>query len=176
MRFTARRVAGLLALLALLAACDEVGTITRPFHLGERVQGAWDYAGSHGPILTEVHGNPFPEHGAETLAMRVVDRLAKSGQVRPTAYTMDPRQAFFPATRLVLLFGVNNVQADAVCAGRHAIGQDGIVGDDILLVLVMCSESLALAMTDGRIPRVDTLDDESFGWLISHSLQTMLRK
>ena len=175
MGVAAKTFVGAIALLGVLAGCDEVGSVIRSFHIGERVQSAWDYAGSRGPILTQIHGNPFPRKGDAALAVRVTDHLAHAGQSRVTAYTTDPAQAFYPKTRLVLLFGAINVQADAVCDGRQVTGQQGVADKDIVLTMVLCNDGQGLAMTDGRIPLVDDLDDDSVGWLISHSLQIMLR-
>ena len=102
-------------------------------------------------------------------------RSTYEAALQERGYTTDPAQAFYPKTRLVLLFGAINVQADAVCDGRQVSGQQDVAGRDIMLTMVLCTDDQGLAMTDGRIPVVDSIDDDSVGWLISHSLQIMLR-
>lgn len=155
---------GAAALAALTSGCgDGPATVAGTW----RSPAAWSsmiYATSAGPMLVEVHGDPF---GQSAAAFRAAIATAMTNQLigRATAFTSDPQQAPQPRYRVVLAF---NPPADAdahhLCEGRIATAA---TPQERLTVLgAFCDGSTLLASVSGWVAKVDGSDDRRFRQLI----------
>jgi len=163
-------IAGFAALLFALFY-ERGPTISKRYEIGPLARSAWDYAGSRGPVLTAVHGNPFTV-GDEGFHRAVLDELGRMPTVRVTRYTTDTAEAFQPKTRLVLVFdGPPSTDGNAVCAGSVP---SPAPGDSLVMLMVLCSEDRLLAEVGGRMQRVEGADHPLFRDLIGLSLRMLI--
>jgi hypothetical protein len=155
---------GAAALAALGSGCgDGPATVAGTW----RSPAAWStmiYATSAGPMLVEVHGDPF---GQDAARFRTHIAAAMTNQImgRPTAFTADPQQAPQPRYRVVLAF---NPPADAdahqLCEGRISVAASP---QERLTVLgAFCDGTTLLASIRGWVAKVEGPDDRRFRQLM----------
>lgn len=155
---------GAAALAALVSGCgDGPATVA-----GWRSQAAWTslvYATSHGPLLVEVHGQPF-----DTAAPRFRDAVvaAMAGGVfgRPTTFTADPAQAPQPQFRAVLAFNVPDATDPRdLCRGQVATAAEP--RERVTVNAAFCDGTTVLASIRGWVAKVDGADDRRFRQLVN---------
>lgn len=146
-------------------------SIVKRFEIGPLARSAWDYAGSRGPVLTIIHGNPFVADD-ERFRRAVLDELGRTPSVRVTAYTTDPGLAFQPSTRLILAFDTApNTDGNKLCAGEVP---PPAPGEALTMLMVLCSDSRLLSEVGGRMARGEGADDPRFRQLIDLSFRMLI--
>ncbi|MCR6631246.1 MAG: hypothetical protein NVV74_15020 [Magnetospirillum sp.] len=156
--------AGAAALAALGAACEDgpatlAGTWRSP--------AAWSsmiYATSAGPMLVEVHGDPF---GLDAAGFRAAVAQAMTNQIigRPTAFTADPQQAPQPRFRVALAFDPP-ADADARQLCQGPIATAAARQERVTVLGAFCDGATLLASVRGWVAKVEGPDDRRFLQLI----------
>lgn len=162
---------GAAALAALGAACEDgPATVAGTW----RSPAAWSslvYATTAGPLLLEVHGDPFRLPAAE---FRRAVAEAMSGQTpsRPFSLTARPEDAPRPGFRVVVAFNpAPDLDPRKLCGGTIATATAG--GDKVTLVAVFCEGDTLLASASGGVARVAGPDDRRFRQLLGQTVREL---
>lgn len=155
---------GAAALAAVTSACDDgpatvAGTWRSPATWSTMV-----YASSAGPLLVEVHGDPF---GAPPAEFRAQIAEAMTNQVigRPLAVTPDRAAAPHPQYRIVLAFNPpDNADAGQLCEG--GIATAAAPRERITVLAAFCDQGRLLASVRGWVAKVDGPADTRFRRLL----------
>jgi hypothetical protein len=152
-----RVLAPALVSLAALSACTggTVSTMTypSPFTLTS-ARGALQDAGSFGPVLLQVRGNPFPEDVAQPIA----ETASRTSVGFLTRFTTDPVMAARPDYRVVVQFDPDpRLPAAVVCDPRLPTFQTPTPGELTALV-VFCRETMPMLALTARAPRPEHAD------------------
>lgn len=163
---------GAAALAALLGGCGD-GPSTVP---GEQRNAAtWSTffaATASGPLLLEVHGNPFDLPMAD-LRGRVARAMAAAIPARPFAMTTDPQQAPLPKVRVVVAFGAPpGVNLSELCAGRAPVAVRAEAGR-VDLQAVFCEGGTPLSSVRGWVAKIDGPDDSRFARLLGQVMRDL---
>lgn len=162
---------GAAALAAVTAACEDgpatvAGTWRSPATWSTMV-----YASAKGPLLVQVHGEPF---GLQPADFRSAVADAMSNQVigRVVHFTADPEAAPHPQYRVVLAFDPPPGQAvEALCAGRVATAARS--GERITVQAAFCDGERALASAQGWVAKVDGPADKRFRQLLGQVVRDL---
>lgn len=150
---------GAAALTALTSGCgDGPATVA-----GWRSPAAWSsmvYATSDGPMLIQVHGNPFNDdqpgfrrHLAAAMTNQIIGRTI--------AFTPDHAAAPRPQFRVVLAFNPPaDLDARQLCGGPVAVSAQS--GGRITIMGAFCDTSSLLASVKGWVNDVADADDPRF--------------
>ena len=162
---------GAAALAAFTSGCgDGPATVGGTW----RSPAAWSsmiYATAKGPMLVEVHGDPF---GAEPARFRALVASAMTNQIigRPTAFTADPQGAPEPHFRVVLAFNPpDNADARHLCAGQVATAAQA--GDRITVLGAFCDGATLLASVRGWVGKAEGPEDKRFRQLMGQVVRDM---
>ncbi|MBC7952037.1 MAG: hypothetical protein H7Z12_09510 [Rhodospirillaceae bacterium] len=162
---------GAAGMAALVSGCgDGPATVAGTW----RSPAAWSsmiYATSKGPMLIEVHGDPF---GLDAAGFRSQLAQVMTNQImgRATAFTADPEAAPQPRYRVVLAFNApDTADARHLCEGRIATA---IAPSEKVTVLgAFCDGGTLLASVRGWVVKVDGPDDKRFRQLISQVVRDL---
>lgn len=139
-----------------------------------RSPAAWSsmiYATSKGPLLIEVHGDPF---GQDAAGFRTQLAEAMTNQIfgRPTAFTADPERAPEPRYRVVLAFNApDSTDARQLCTGRVATAAKG--GERVAVLGAFCDGGTLLASVTGWVAKVDSPGDKRFRQLMGQVVRDL---
>lgn len=170
---------GAAALAALTACGDGPATVAGTW----RSPAAWStlvYATAEGPLLLEVHGDPF---GIEPPAFRrqVAAAMADAVPGRPFGFTLAAEQAPQPGIRVVMAFQpAPTLTAKQLCAGKVVVasgppGAPGVVNDARLTLLAaFCQGEDLLASVSGWVAKLDGPDDRRFALWLRQALRDMI--
>lgn len=166
---------GSAAMAALVSGCgDGPATVGGTW----RSPAAWSsliYATSAGPMLIEVHGDPFGEPPAQFRA-RVAEAMTNQIIGRPTAFTDDPQAAPQPRYRVVLAFNApDSADARQLCEGPVATTpQPGAQpGQRVTVLGGFCDGTTLLASVKGWVAKVDGSDDRRFRQLLGQAVRDL---
>ncbi len=171
-----RAVLGLLSFLSALglSVCGD-GPVTQQSYL--RPSGTWSefvYAGSDGPILLEIRGEPF-KGGQAQLDRLVLATLAEAFPERPTTFTLDPTQALHPNFRLTLMFDPPKMaRAANLCAGEALVQAPNEAGK-VNVLMGFCSKGEMLSESWGWVKKVEGPTDPRLGKLIHFAVRHLFQ-
>lgn len=156
---------GAAALAAITAGCGDGPATMAGGWRSPAAWGAMVHATSSGPMLVQVHGDPFGLPPARFRAL-VAEAMTNKVFGRPTAFTADPAQAPRPGFRVVLAF---NPPADAspehLCRGQVVTA--ATAPDRVTVLGAFCQGDTLLASIKGWVARVDDPGDKRFGFLMA---------
>lgn len=155
---------GAAALASVTSACEDgpatvAGTWRSPATWSTMV-----YASSTGPLLVEVHGDPF---GLPPAEFRASVAQAMTNQVigRPLSLTADREAAAHPQYRVVLAFNPpDSADAGQLCEGRIATAAEP--RERITVLAAFCDQGRLLASVRGWVAKVDGPADKRFRRLL----------
>lgn len=156
---------GAAALAALVSGCgDGPATVAG----GWRSPATWSsmvYATKDGPLLVEVHGDPFglpPGRFRTAVAEAMTDAIFG----RPSTFTTDRALAPQPRYRVVLAFNApDTTDPRDLCRGQIAtLAQPG---ERITVHGAFCEDATLLASIRGWVAKVQGTDDERFRRLVN---------
>ncbi len=161
----ATAAAAVIVATAILAGCAGPATVGPVY----RRAGTWSemvYATAHGPMLVEVHGNPFPKTSPADLAKAVAVSMTGNVFSRPTAFTADAKAAPHPHLRVVMAFNPpKGTDDNDLCRGR--IGRsDTVASGTIRVEAAFCDHDLPLSALFGWTEAAGP-DDPRFGRLVA---------
>lgn len=154
---------GAAAMATLVAGCgDGPATVA-----GWRSPAAWSsmiYATKDGPLLLEVHGDPFglpPTRFRQTVAEAMTNGIFG----RPSTFTPDREQASQPRYRVVLAFNApDSTDPRDLCRGQVAtLAQPG---ERVTVHGAFCDDATVLASIRGWVAKIQGADDARFRLLI----------
>lgn len=152
------------ALATLVSGCgDGPATVA-----GWRSPAAWSslvYATSQGPLLVEVHGQPFGG-AAPPFRDAVLEAMAGGVFGRPTVFTSEPASAPQPRYRAVMAFNPpDSADPRDLCRGQVATALQG--SGRVTVLAAFCDGDTLLASIRGWVAKVDGADDRRFRKLIN---------
>lgn len=172
---------GAAALAALVGGCGD-GPSTVPG--GYRSPATWSTffaATSSGPLLLELHGNPFGGP-ADDLREQVSRAMSGGIPARPFTLTADPAAAASPKVRVVLALGAPpSLDAAELCAGRvppfvaQAAAQAATPSSPgrVELLAAFCDGGALLSSVRGWVARVDGPADVRFARLLGQVMREL---
>ncbi len=164
---------GAAALAALVSGCGD-GPSTVPG--GYRHAATWSTffsATSSGPLLLEVHGNPFGASASEVKA-GVAKAMSASLPSRPFSMTLDPQAAPAPKIRVVVALGVpQTLDAAELCAGRVVTAAARADGGRIDVLAAFCDGGGLLSSVRGWVTKVDGPEDSRFTRLMGQIMREL---
>lgn len=166
---------GAAALAALVGGCGD-GPSTVPG--GYRNAATWSTffaATSSGPLLLEVHGDPFGDPAAE-LRARVARAMSAAIPARPFAMTTDAQAAPAPKVRVVVALGAPpSLDAAELCGGKvvTAAAGAGAGGGRVELLAAFCDGGSLLSSVRGWVAKVDGSDDARFARLLGQVMREL---
>ncbi len=164
---------GAAALAALVGGCGD-GPSTVPG--GYRNAATWSTffaATSSGPLLLEVHGNPFGDPAAE-LRARVARAMSAAIPARPFTMTTDAQAAPAPKVRVVVALGAPpSLDAAELCGGKVATAAAGADGGRVELLAAFCDGGSLLSSVRGWVGKVDGSDDARFARLLGQVMREL---
>jgi hypothetical protein len=162
---------GAATVTALISACEDgpatvAGTWRSPATWSTMV-----YASSAGPLLVEIHGDPFRLPPAEFRA-QVAAAMTNQVMGRPMALTADAQAAPHPQFRVVLAFNPpDNADASQLCEGRVATATEG--REKITVLAAFCDRDRPLASVRGWVAKVDGPTDKRFRRLLGQLMREL---
>ncbi|ARJ64711.1 hypothetical protein WV31_03005 [Magnetospirillum sp. ME-1] len=164
---------GAAALAALVGGCGD-GPSTVPG--GYRNPATWSTffaATSSGPLLLEVHGDPFGVSAAE-LRNQVAKAMSAAIPARPFAMTTDPQAASLPKVKVVVALGAPaNQDAAELCAGRVATSAAKADGGRIDVMAVFCHGGAQMSWVRGWVSKVNGPGDARFVRLMGQVMRDL---
>lgn len=164
---------GAAALAALVGGCGD-GPSTVPG--GYRNPATWSTffaATSSGPLLLEVHGDPFGASAAE-LRSQVAKAMSAAIPARPFAMTADPQAASLPKVKVVVALGAPaNLDAAELCAGRAVTAAARADGGRIEVMAAFCHGGSLLSWVRGWVAKVDGPQDARFARLMGQVMREL---
>lgn len=155
---------GAAALAAVTSGCEDgpasvAGTWRSPATWSSMV-----YASSAGPLLVEIHGDPFRLPPAEFRA-QVAALMSNQVMGRPMILTADPQAAPHPQFRVVLAFNPpDNSDVSRLCQGAVATAAEP--REKITVLAVFCDHDRLLSSVQGWVAKVDGPADKRFRRLL----------
>ena len=155
---------GIGALTALTAACD--APMTQQVYIkGNGVISYLRYAAADGPMLVQVHGNPFGSNKAfldGIVAKELEDTITYINGVH---LTTNPEKALRPEYRVIMVLGAHKaLDGQSLCVGE-APRMDA-EADPMRMVAVFCRKEEMLSLVHGSIHVGASPEDERFrNWL-----------
>ena len=164
---------GAAALAALVGGCGD-GPSTVPG--GYRNAATWSTffaATSSGPLLLEVHGNPFGGPAAD-LRARVAAAMSAAIPARPFTMTADAQAAPAPKVRVVVALGAPpSLDATELCAGTAVTAATKTDGGRVELLAAFCDGGALLSSVRGWVAKVDGPDDARFTRLLGQVMREL---
>lgn len=164
---------GAAVLAALLGGCGD-GPSTVPG--GYRSAATWSTffsATASGPLLLEVHGNPFGV-GAGELRAGVARAMSAAIPARPFTMTHDAQAAPNPKIRVVVALGAPaSLDAAALCAGNVATALAQSDGGRVELLAAFCDGASLLSSVRGWVVKVDGPEDARFRQLLGQVMREL---
>lgn len=164
---------GAAALAALVGGCGD-GPSTVPG--GYRSPATWSTffaATSHGPLLLELHGDPFGTPAAE-LRTRVAKAMSAAIPARPFAMTTDAQAASLPKVKVVVALGVPpGLDAAELCAGRAMTATARADGARIDVLAAFCHGDVTMSWVRGWVAKVEGPDDSRFTRLLGQMMREL---
>ncbi len=155
-----------------LAACDEASNVTPGFTRGEIVKGALIYSNSKGPILIEIHGDPFGMRDS-VLAEKIIASLEGHFTTPVIRFTTDKDKAFTPNVSYRIAFGWPKKEgAEELCSKK--IPNLSPKTEKITVAGAFCMDNERLADAEGWVSDVKTPDDIKFKSLMSDLARSVL--
>lgn len=155
-----------------LAACDESSNVVAGFTKGSIVGSTLTYANSKGPVLVEIHGDPFGMRDS-VLAEKILAALDGHFTSPVIRFTTDKDQAFSSNVSYRIAFG-----------WPHTINPEELCGKDIpdlspniekiTVAGAFCLDNERLADAEGWVANVQTPDDMKFKLLMSDLARRIL--
>ncbi len=166
------RFIGLVSALAALFGCDEGPASNLTFKSTPDVWSFVTAIGSGGPLLVQVHGNPFREPG-EMVSRAVVRAIGGTFTEPWLHFTDQAGEAASKDARLIWLIDPQSgFNADLVCAGElPALDAGRRVME---LRAVFCHRGRPLSAVHGWIRRPDSAGDPRWRNLISQMARQLL--
>lgn len=156
---------GVGALTALTAACDGAPMTQQVYYKGTGVTAYLQYAVTDGPLLVQVHGNPFV-----TSKPFLDDIVAKELEstityIRGVRFTTDAEKAFRPEYRIIVVLGAHKaLNAQSLCDGQAP--RMDIEANPMRMVAVFCRKDELLSEVNGSIRTGASPEDQRFrNWL-----------
>ena len=161
-------------IVPLLAACEDGPAVVSNFVKNDKIlESSLTYAGAKGPVLAEIHGNPFAVSPG-LLSETVYREMSASIGGRKFAYTGDPSAAPAPDLRIILLFGAaNTVSGDRLCEGP--LPTPAVSPDKLTVRAVVCQRGDLLSDAEGWARKVTGPDDPRFKRLIFDLTRALLQ-
>jgi hypothetical protein len=157
---------------ALVAGCGD-GPATQAG--GYRSPAAWSsfiHATAEGPLLLEVHGDPFhlpPDEFRRAVAAAMTGAIP----ARPFQFTLSPEQAAHPRFRVVVAFDPPpGLDAAALCAGQAATAAKA--SDRVSLLAAFCQGDAVLASVAGWVAKVAGPEDARFRRLMGQAVRDLM--
>lgn len=162
---------GAAALAAMVSGCgDGPATVAGTW----RSPAAWSsmiYATSKGPMLIEVHGDPFGQNAADFRA-QLAEVMTNKIMGRATAFTADPALAPQPRYRVVLAFNApDNADARHLCEGSVATA--AAPSEKVTVLGAFCDGGTLLASVRGWVVKVDGPGDTRFRQLMAQVVRDL---
>lgn len=162
---------GAAVMAAMVSGCgDGPATVAG----GWRSPATWSsmvYASSAGPLLVEVHGDPFGLNAAE-FRRHLAGLMTNKVFGRPTAFTADPSAAPQPRYRVVLAFNPpDDTDTRQLCSGSVATAAKP--GERVTVLGAFCEGPALLASIKGWVARVDGADDKRFRQLMEQMVREL---
>jgi hypothetical protein len=155
-----------------LAACDESSNVTAGFTRGEIVKSTLVYANSKGPVLVEIHGDPFRMRDS-VLADKVITALEGHFSAPPLRFTTDKDKAFTPNVSYRIAFGWPLKEgAEELCGKKIPDLSPNL--EKIAVAGAFCMDNERLADAEGWVSGVKTPDDTKFKLLMSDLARSIL--
>lgn len=156
---------GAAAVTALTAACEEGPSTVRGTWRSPAATSTMVWANARGPILVEVHGNPFTLADHEFRAL-IADGLSNKVVGRVVRFTAQRDQAPHPDARVVVAFDApENFDAQDLCAGGP-VPVAAQSGERIAIIASFCHDAKILSSVRGWVVRGDGPDDKRFRRLL----------
>ncbi len=155
-----------------LAACGEASNVTPGFTKGDIVKSTLIYANSKGPVLVEIHGDPFGMRDS-VLAEKILAALAGHFTSPVIRFTTDKDQASKSNVSYRIAFGWPlNEGAEELCGKEIPDLSPNI--EKITVAGAFCLENERLADAEGWVDGVKTPDDLKFKSLMSDLARSIL--
>lgn len=161
------------ATAALVSGCGDGPATVPGSYRSPAAASVLVYATSRGPMLIEVHGDPF---GLGPALFRTLVAQAMSGATpaRPFRFTADPADAPARKVRVVVAFDPTPVLSAAdLCAGQVASAAPGRPGERVALLAALCDGDQVLASVSGWVAKVDGPDDRRFRQLLTQAAREL---
>ncbi|MFN3076798.1 MAG: hypothetical protein ABT940_07965 [Alphaproteobacteria bacterium] len=130
------------------------------------------YAAGKGPILVELHGNPFSPPDAMGVEAILRTMGGAVGGCRTLAFTIDPEQAPHPEFRVVLAFQAPvNLDGRSLCGGM--IPPTVPDRDRLALLAVFCNGTNLLAEVRGRVGTASGPGDPRFQQMLAQVTRSL---
>jgi hypothetical protein len=164
---------GALVALATLAACEDAPQSTL---IDMRVESAFEflrYAGSQGPVLVELVGEPFA--GGAKLAPEQLATQMKATFTEPwISFTADKAKAAQPDYRMIWVVDPPpSLAIDAACQGKAATGAVRRA-EQVALRVYFCNEQKTLSAVQGRVRRPTRADDSYWQDLVKQMTRQLV--
>lgn len=161
-------------LVPLLSACEDGPAVVSNYDKAESlIQSTVTYANSKGPVLAEIHGNPFAIP-PETLGTLVRGQMSAAIGGIKIKYTGEASETPQPGTRIIVLFGApNTVSGHRLCS--EPLPPPAVSPDKLTVRGVLCSEGELLSDAEGWARRITGPDDPRFRRLIFDLTRMLLK-
>lgn len=159
------------AAIAALSACgDGPATVTGTW----RSPATWSslvYASNTGPLLVEVHGDPFGV-GDATFRGLVAEAMDRQVHGRVVPFTAVPAEAPRPQFRVTIAFMAPPTLSTAdLCAGRITTGTPG--SDRITMAAAFCDGQQVLSSVSGWVDGAEGPRDKRFRQLLAQVVRAL---
>jgi len=148
-----------------LAGCDEGPAVVSNFVKGGGI--VWSSmvdAGKKGPVLVEIHGNPFGG-GQEVFEKTILNVMGGAIQQRVFQYTTNKNDAPSPNTKITVLFGAPiSLNGNRICEGDRPEPKYDL--EKITVRAVLCARDELLSDAEGWVKNVTSPDEERFKILL----------
>jgi len=150
----------------VLGACSSV-VVTTPAYIDPSYEPAMlSYVAKHGPLYTQVIGNPFGEQAQ--IADRVIATALQDAQFsgRPLTFVTERPADYSSPYKVIVLFD----PAPAAASGRICANPDQpraeSAGDKVSVMVAFCNGGAAVASISGFAPEAATADAPNFDRLM----------
>lgn len=149
------------ALAALVAACDGAPKTQQVYFKDPGVREYLQWATIEGPMLVEVHGNPFPT-AKPFLDHVVAEELEASiTYIAKVRLTTERALAVHPEYRVIVVMGAHKaLDGQTLCVDTPPRMDPG--ADPMRMVAVFCRREEMLSLVHGSIRIGDSPDDKRF--------------
>ena len=163
------------ALPLFLAGCDDGPAVVSNFNKGGGI--VWSSmvaASKDGPVLVEVHGNPFGG-GREIFEKTVLDVMSGAIQQRQFTYTTQKEAAPTPNIKITVLFGAPiSLNGNRICEGDRPEPKYDL--EKITVRAVLCSRDELLSDSEGWVKKVVGPEEKRFKTLIGDITRRLIEQ